>query len=517
MDSLNRQQQKRRRQLPAPACTPTKHHAVLLLLLILVVLPTIWVPVSSLRTPTSIGSPRGTTATSLGGARVAMIPRGGSDSGKKPDAKKSSGKKSEDSIDEEADEEDETEVETEASDEEEMKEEVAEMVEVVEAEVEEIAEVVDGELAEEEVEDAVDVEVRSEAEEEETIEEVDAEVSDAIETKEEEEEEEEGGDEEEEDEEEEEDGVVYPTDEIPSDDVRAFHTTDGELADDEGMYTDGQNESPIAVDDSEEDEEEPEIQTSTEVEDAMSVPAPAPFNKSVIPTAATSDAAYDDEEEDAAVPVLTVIDEGTKRVLISELRYTKADVSQMRPEVAGEVVRNRLMRPTEGMPPSFYIDPSQIPKKKVLSRKNIVLSVVGVAILSFGATTLKDQENDLGKTVEDFVEALKDIREKIMALIVFAKSTSTKVETKADDVRKKIEAIEAKVEAVKSVVSEALDEDDEEETEEAVADDGDEAVHSIRPGTKAEEIPDPDADKTWLDKALTGVERSIKKFLSIEI
>mmetsp|Transcript_15967 Transcript_15967/g.36838 ORF Transcript_15967/g.36838 Transcript_15967/m.36838 type:complete len:513 (-) Transcript_15967:152-1690(-) len=512
MDSLNRQQQKRRRQLPAPACTPTKHHAVLLLL-ILVVLPAIWVPVSSLRTPTSIGSPRGTTATSLGGARVvAIIPRGGSDSGKKPDAKKSSGKKSEDSIDDEADEEDETEVETEASDEEEMKEEVAEMVEVVEAEVEEIVEVVDGELAEEEVEDAVDVQVRSEAEEEETIEEVDAEVSDAIETK--EEEEEEGGDEEEE--EEEEDGVVYPTDEIPSDDVRAFHTTDGELADDEGMYTDGQNESPITVDDSEEDEEEPEIQTSTEVEDAMSVPAPAPFIKSVIPTAATSDAA-DDDEEDAAVPVLTVIDEETKRVLISELRYTKADVSQMRSEVAGEVVRNRLMRPTEGMPPSFYIDPSQIPKKKVLSRKNIVLSVVGVAILSFGATTLKDQENDLGKTVEDFVEALKDIREKIMALIVFAKSTRTKVETKADDARKKIEAIEAKVEAVKSAVSEALDEDDEEESEEAVADDGDEAVHSIRPGTKAEEIPDPDADKTWLDKALTGVERSIKKFLSIEI
>ena len=119
-------------------------------------------------------------------------------------------------------EEEETEIEEESS--EEIVEEYAEVV---------LEDSEDEELVEEVVEEAVEEDVAENLEEE--SDEVEVEVD--------------AGEDEEEvvavDEEEAE--VVFPTDEIPSDDVRSFHTTDGELADDEGVYTDGQNESPITA------------------------------------------------------------------------------------------------------------------------------------------------------------------------------------------------------------------------------------------------------------------------------
>eukprot|EP00536_Pseudo-nitzschia_multiseries_P002469 jgi/Psemu1/5633/gm1.5633_g len=520
---LQLQQPKRRRRVTAPACPPATHPAVLLLLLVVVVvvvLPAVWVPVLSLRTPASIGAPlqRCTTntntnpATSLGGSGLVatMIPRGGSDSGNnKSEAKK---KKQPDgsSVEEE---ETETEAETEEADGEEIMEEeaveiveeveaeVEDKVEEVEAEVEEIVEEVDEETEEiveevdEETEGAADVDVAAQMEAEEVEEEIMEVVEDASEVK----------------AEEDEVADVYPTDEIPSDYVRSFHTTDGELADDEGIYTDGQNESPISVGDSEDEEESQDIENATEAEaeEDSSVPAQAPITKSETPTASVNDAADDDNDNGAAVPAVMVIDEETKRVLISELRYTAADVSQLRPEIAAEVVRNKLAKPVEGMPPSFYIDPSQRQTQKRWSRKNIVLSVVGVVALSAGATALKDQENDLGEALEEFVDALKGIPEKIVALVAVAKSSLNKTETKP---------------STKTAVSEALDEDNAEDSEGTVDNGGNEVateedtnVHSIRPGTKPEEIPDPDVDKTWLDKMLTAIERSINAFLSIKI
>ena len=196
--------------------------------------------------------------------------------------------------------------------------------------------------------------------------------------------------------------VVFPTDEIPSDDVRYFHTTDGELADDEGMYTDGQNESPIA----ENDEAE---------EDTIAATATAT-------TTATEEAADDQEEEveESAFAEATavragasvaIIDEELKQVLIKDLRYTEEDVANMRPEIATEVVDNKLARPTEGMPKNWYSD-SEVANKEdplLVRKKGLIATValVGAAALSVGV--LKDNDA-IGETVEEFVDVLRSRR-----------------------------------------------------------------------------------------------------------
>ena len=506
------QKQKRHRQQSAAAARlPAATHRVvmLLLLLVFVVFSAVWVPVQSLRTPVSIGSPHqskrtGTatastsTADRLGTVLGSTIPRGGSDGDNKPEKKDANTKNNNGEEDE-------------AEEIEEIVEEIAqELVEDEEVEVEigleeEIVE--EMEVEAEGVAEETEVEADEIEEEEEVVAVEEKEVAVAVE-------------EENEEEEEEEVAVIYPTDEISSDDVRAFHTTDGELADDEGIYTDGQNESPIAVDEneSEDEDEEQEVEAAadTESEDVDTTPNQAPITKTETSTAtATNNDAVE------TVAAVTTIDAETKRILISELRYTVADVSQMRPEIAAEVVRNSLAKPTEGMPPSFYLDPTNRPtpstSNKFWSTKKILLSVAGVAALSVGATALKDQENDVGESIEELIDTLKEIPEKIAALVAFVMNTRSKIETKASDTLDKIETVKADVAAAAAAIDETIKERLGEEEEVTSPTEQDTSVHSIRPGTKPEEIPDPDTDKTWLDKMLTGIERAIKSFLSIKI
>jgi len=480
---------------------------MLLLLLVFIVFSDVWVPVQSLRTLASIGSPQqhkrtGTATTStadrFGAVLVSTIPRGGSDGDSKPEKKDANKSKN--------GEEDETEDPAEI---EEIVEEIAqELVEDEEVEVE-----ID---IEEEIVEEMEVEAESAAEEmEEEVDEIEEEEEVvAVEEK-----EEAVGVEEEE---EEDVAVVYPTDEIPSDDIRAFHTTDGELADDEGIYTDGQNESPIAVDENESEDEEEEVEAVADIEskDADTAPNQAPITKTDVSTAT----ATNNNADKTGAAAVTTIDGEMKRILISELRYTEADVSQMRPEIAAEVVRNSLAKPTEGMPPSFYLDPASRPtpsaSNKFWSTKKIVLSVAGVAALSVGATALKDQENDLGESIEECIDALKEIPEKIAALVATVMNTRSKIETKAANTQDNTETVKFEVAAaaaIEEATKEKVGEDGEEEEEIASPIEQDTNVHSIRPGTKPEEIPDPDIDKTWLDKMLTGIERAIKSFLSIKI
>lgn len=292
----------------------------------------------------------------------------------------------------------------------------------------------------------------------------------------------------------EEDEVVFPTDEIPSDDVRSFHTTDGELADDEGIYTDGQNESPIADNEAAED--------------------------AIVATEDTANGGDDDDqeleedEESAAIGAtavragasVAVIDEETKDILINDLRYTEEDVANMRPEIALDVVNNKLARPTEGMPTNWYIDqdaavakPSLLAKKKGLI---VTVAMVGAAAISVGV--LKDNDA-IGDTVEDIVDALKAIPKSVAALLVAAKSTVTGgISTK-----KNVPALKPAPPSQKE--TETLEEeDDESETK-------DTSVHSIKPGMTPNEVPDPDVDTTWLDKMLTRIEGLFKSFLNIKI
>eukprot|EP00531_Pseudo-nitzschia_arenysensis_P010219 CAMPEP_0116139608 /NCGR_PEP_ID=MMETSP0329-20121206/13402_1 /TAXON_ID=697910 /ORGANISM="Pseudo-nitzschia arenysensis, Strain B593" /LENGTH=430 /DNA_ID=CAMNT_0003634661 /DNA_START=267 /DNA_END=1559 /DNA_ORIENTATION=- len=292
----------------------------------------------------------------------------------------------------------------------------------------------------------------------------------------------------------EEDEVVFPTDEIPSDDVRSFHTTDGELADDEGVYTDGQNESPIA-------DNEPAEDTIVATEETAN-------------GGDDDDEEVDEDEESAAIGAtavragasVAVIDEETKNVLITDLRYTEEDVANMRPEIALDVVNNKLARPTEGMPKNWYIDqdaatskPSILAKKKGLI---VTVAVVGAAAISIGV--LKDNDA-IGDTVEDIVDALQAIPKSVAAVVVAAKNSVTGgVSTK-----KKAPALKP------APVSKKDTETSEEEDEESETKDT--SVQSIKPGTTPNEVPDPDIDTTWLDKMLTRIGGVFKSFLNIKI
>lgn len=365
------------------------------------------------------------------------------------------------------DDEDETEVEEESSEEivEEYVEAVLEDSEDEEELVEEVV-VEEEDEAGEEIEEAIDeIEVAVDAEEE-------GEEEDVVVVDEEE--------------------VVFPTDEIPSDDVRSFHTTDGELADDEGVYTDGQNESPITAvetigategpadggDDDDEEEIDPDEQESAFAE-ATAVRAGAS---------------------------VTTIDEDLKTILITDLHYTEEDVANMRPELAQEVVDNKLARPTEGMPRNWYIDPELAVKQESIlaKKKGIIVTVAMVGTVALSVGVLKENDS-IGDTVEEIVDALKEIPKAIVALVIAAKSKVTGgVSTK-----KKPLPVATPPVAVEEPEEEEVD-DDEPETK-------DTNVHSIKPGTTPKEVPDPNLDTTWLDKLITKIGNGFKSFLNMKI
>ena len=424
-------------------------------------------------------------------ALLASVPRGGADAvpdaaGSEESSADSKGGVEEEDVEDEDDveEEDETEVEenVESVVVEEIEEEVDELVEEVaeaievEAEVEESA-AEDSEAENEDAAEAVEVEVEVEA----------AEVAA----------------------DEEEVGVDYPTEEIISDDVRYFHTTDGELADDEGMYTDGQNESPIiavgvtrggdgdASDDNEDDGQQAE-------EEALSTEATA------VRTAAS----------------VTGIDDDLKEVLMTDLRYTEEDVFMMRPEIAKEVVYNKLSRPTEGMPNNWYIDPEDAMAKPSMSllsqlakKKGLLVSVAAVGV---AAVVLKDNDA-IGDTVEDMVDAVKSIPKSLAAIVVAAKNTATR--------RPKPKPAEATPAALEATPEEEPQEEEEKEpeTKNDMADFFSKGkkkrkpikrhrTHSIKPGMTPKEVQDEaEADHTMLDKVLTGISKLVMKFFRIKI
>lgn len=305
---------------------------------------------------------------------------------------------------------------------------------------------------------------------------------------------------------------VFPTDEIPSDDVRYnFHTTDGELADDEGMYTDGQNEIPIADNDN-------------EAAEAAAVRGGDDGDGEDNPE---DDLVIDSKAVRTAASV-AVLDDDLKKVLMTDLRYTKDDIAMMRPDVAADIVRNKLRRPIEGMPPNFYSDPevaAQRCKPSLLARnKGLILSVAAVGAAALSVGVLKENDS-FGDAIEDIADALKGIPKSVVALVVAAKQ---KISRKG-----KAEAAEAVATPTSGDVSEEEAEtrdeepsESEEPKEEAKETGGfgggqnqrmslkkglksiklkDRSLASIKPGSTPKELKATGYDDTWLDKLITRI------------
>ena len=88
-----------------------------------------------------------------------------------------------------------------------------------------------------------------------------------------------------------------------------------------------------------------------------------------LPPPTTSDADHETTEQEALAPseappaatpvtpatVALFINQQTKRILIEELGYKRAEVERLRPELAQPIVTNRTFRPSEGVPEEWMM------------------------------------------------------------------------------------------------------------------------------------------------------------------
>lgn len=193
---------------------------------------------------------------------------------------------------------------------------------------------------------------------------------------------------------------------------------------------------------------------------------------------------------DASEPpiVLPTIDNAMKKVLCSELKYTRREVNRMRPEIALMVVEKRLRRPNEGMPPSFYISQKSLERSNILSKvPRIVLGGVVIATLAVvGGPT--------------FVPLLHSIP----ALISSSEreNTASLYFPEEEDIWSDL-----LTNTTESSASDPIP------VNEHVNKVGEVHPHSVKPG----QHPSDEIDVTWLDKLITAVENKIKSILRMEL
>ncbi|KAG7366732.1 hypothetical protein IV203_029402 [Nitzschia inconspicua] len=278
-----------------------------------------------------------------------------------------------------------------------------------------------------------------------------------------------------------EEGLEYQNDiliqsRVEEDDVRLVAgTTDGELADDEGMDS---------------------ISTPEDAAELAAVTA----GGAVLMAEEEIDVAQDDDNDTVLKEVVAAeleddieVTDEMKQVLRNELKYTARDVKLMRPEIASMVVYNKLMRPVEGMPRNWYVEGAG-PIGPL--RENALKIALAIAVAGAGAAF---SLNGGGMEISELLDPLKKVPASIAA---FSKSFMKQAKTK--------------VEESSVVVEEALE--PEQETTfsgEEMKEMENEVPHSIKPGSKP--FLTGNEDKSALDKFLSKIENMIKGFFRIEI
>jgi hypothetical protein len=215
------------------------------------------------------------------------------------------------------------------------------------------------------------------------------------------------------------------------------------------------------------------------------------------------------------------IDEELKNVLINELRYTKKDIDQMRPDIAKMVVHHKLGRPTEGMPKNWYIDGSNgemISSTSLQSKKKtIVISVAAVGVVAAVSVLARQGDIDILESSTEFIEdcwdSLQSIPKAIGAAIVSITTATKGSSGSSTSTTAKITNVEVDTENEEE--DEATSSDSSTTVAADVAVDDTTKAHSIKPGTKV--VPKYDVDNTWLDKLLTNIENSFKGFFNMKI
>lgn len=261
-------------------------------------------------------------------------------------------------------------------------------------------------------------------------------------------------------------------------------TTDGELADDEGMDF---------------------ISTPEDAVDLVGVTAGGAVVEVEEDDVDEEDAAGEEEatlEQAVDVVEIVQISDEMKDVLRNELHYTARDVQLMRPDIASMVVYNRLFRPIEGMPLNWYIEGAG-PPSSALRGNAIKIALTAAIVGAVALVSLKGGET-LGNGMSGMVESLKKIPAALVAIPKRVLSAAKSIKGKA------FKALPAASSATVTAT-----EPPPTVTEEAAEEKVDEVVHSIKPGSKTG--PNLDEDKTLLDKFLTAIEKAVKGFFRIKI
>lgn len=188
-----------------------------------------------------------------------------------------------------------------------------------------------------------------------------------------------------------------------------------------------------------------------------------------------------------------VIDNETERILTKELNFRPHEVARMTPEIALVLAEKRLYRPLEGIPKNWYKDDS--PGKQNLASRKAKKYIFNMMLLPRYAFPIVLG----GLAVYGYVDLVE------MFAKLFAELTPEHLQNKSED--------------------ENVNGD---EDEKALNTDGELPPSSVTAGGIVYDIA-PMApgvkqsysraweDETWLDKVITRISESIKKFLSIEI
>lgn len=148
--------------------------------------------------------------------------------------------------------------------------------------------------------------------------------------------------------------------------------------------------------------------TPDDISSKSSIPSALPSSQSAATMNSNSD-----ETLTKSASVVTMINQESRRILIEELGYRRADVSKLRPDLAQAIIAKRMVAP-DVVPGSWFLEveePSLQDRLASESRYPLKFPLLGVATILFGRgigdfliTSIKVSTNFPGSSfAEDFM------------------------------------------------------------------------------------------------------------------
>ena len=243
-------------------------------------------------------------------------------------------------------------------------------------------------------------------------------------------------------------------------------------------------------------------------------------------TVATSTSRTEPEQDEPSSLPASVyeITEEMESILRKNLKYSKADIAVMRPDIAAIVVANSIQKPQEGMPPNFYKEgavsssSNSLRLGKVIKVTIVGVVAVGVATTAAGRVGLVD--------LDDFVTVLGKIPAALAKLAAIPAAISSLLFSRGQgQPTLRIEESKSQSSSASTATAEPTIEEEQEEDDDNPSDVGagqaqiesvdDVRAHSVKPYSHG--APVENLDHTWLDKLITKIGRAFKGFFSIKI